>query len=198
MSKPKNKTHHLSFNRNMNRFLMCDICVITITILWQCTRISPKTEIKHTSHAAHLHECIYNSTNKNTVFNEAKQSHFWVSKLPKCVKLLNTHSGFESFPTIFFLHYFCVCISIFFMQTPIAAIDNDCGESAVQPDLYSSETNRGCSLFFRSVETSIYSSSDPKSDRLNRAGNSARIDGSCGCSVLSDRTFPKTRNLRFL
>ena len=84
------------------------------------------------------------------------------------------------------------------MQTPIAAIDNDCGESAVQPDLYSSETNRGCSLFFRNVEPNIYSSSDPKSDRLNRAGNSARVDGSCGCSVLSDRTFPKTRNLRFL
>ena len=76
MSKPKNKTQHLSFNKNMNRFLMCDICVITITILWQCTEISPKTEIKHTLHAAHLHECIYNSTNKNAVFNESKQSHF--------------------------------------------------------------------------------------------------------------------------
>lgn len=76
MSIPKNKTHHLSFNINMNRLLMCDICVITITILWQCTKISPETEIIHTTHAAHLHECIYNSTNKNTVFNEAKQSHF--------------------------------------------------------------------------------------------------------------------------
>lgn len=60
----------------MNRFLICDICVITITILWQCTEISPKTEIKHTSHAAHLHECIYNSTSKNTVLNESKQSNF--------------------------------------------------------------------------------------------------------------------------
>lgn len=76
------------------------------------------------------------------------------------------------------------------MQTPRTAIDNDCGESAVQPDIYCSETNRGYSLFFRNVESSIYSNGDPKSDRLNRSGNSDRIDGNSGCSLLSDRTFP--------
>ena len=76
MSKPKNKRQHLSFDINMNRFLMCDMCDIMITILWQYTKISPETEIKHISHVSHLHECIYNLTNKNTVLNDVKQSNF--------------------------------------------------------------------------------------------------------------------------